>query len=414
MAMSTIPAGEDGEERYRPIAEINVTPMVDVMLVLLVIFMVTAPLLMVGVPLDLPKTRAAAITEHKKPIILSLDRPEAIFIGDERVGAEESRRPARRARDRRPGANRLCTQRQNGHLCGTDGHAEPGQPRWFCQSIAGRRGRRGEVTGFRLPLALSLAAHAAILALLLFILPAPSPPTAPPAAGGIEVAFVPSLPQPPPPVAAPSPAPPPTPPPPRVEPPPPPQVETPPPLPPPPVPAETPPPPAPAATADIAEPLPPPPKPRPPPRRPPPVERVERPPLREQAEPSRPAFAAAPPAIAPPAAPSRQAALQPAQPRAAAPAVSPSYAALLGAWLNSHKRYPETAREHGEQGRVVLHFGVERSGHVTEFAVIQSSGYPDLDAAVAEMMRGAALPEFPPDMPQDSVSVSVTIRFSLE
>lgn len=89
MAMSTIPAGEDGEERYRPIAEINVTPMVDVMLVLLVIFMVTAPLLMVGVPLDLPKTRAAAITEHKKPIILSLDKTGSIFIGDERVAPEE-------------------------------------------------------------------------------------------------------------------------------------------------------------------------------------------------------------------------------------------------------------------------------------------------------------------------------------
>jgi len=62
MAMSLPPSGEAGEDRYAPMAEINVTPMVDVMLVLLVIFMVTAPLLMVGVPLDLPKTQAAAIT----------------------------------------------------------------------------------------------------------------------------------------------------------------------------------------------------------------------------------------------------------------------------------------------------------------------------------------------------------------
>jgi biopolymer transport protein ExbD len=89
MAMSTMPSGEGGEERYRLLAEINVTPMVDVMLVLLVIFMVTAPLLMVGVPLDLPKTRAAAITEHKKPIILSLDRTGSVFIDDERVAPEE-------------------------------------------------------------------------------------------------------------------------------------------------------------------------------------------------------------------------------------------------------------------------------------------------------------------------------------
>ena len=87
MAMSSRPAGQYGDESYQPMAEINVTPMVDVMLVLLVIFMVTAPLLMVGVPLDLPKTRAAAITEHKDPIILSLNHGGEIFIGDDKVAA---------------------------------------------------------------------------------------------------------------------------------------------------------------------------------------------------------------------------------------------------------------------------------------------------------------------------------------
>jgi biopolymer transport protein ExbD len=85
MAMSLPPSGEAGEDRYAPLAEINVTPMVDVMLVLLVIFMVTAPLLMVGVPLDLPKTKAAAITASKQPIILSLNRNGELFIGDARV-----------------------------------------------------------------------------------------------------------------------------------------------------------------------------------------------------------------------------------------------------------------------------------------------------------------------------------------
>ncbi len=95
-------------------------------------------------------------------------------------------------------------------------------------------------------------------------------------------------------------------------------------------------------------------------------------------------------------------------------AISANYQTLLGAWLNSHKHYPESARERGEQGRAVLHFAVERSGRVTEFSVTQSSGYPDLDAALTEMMRGATLPPFPADMPQPSVSVSVTIRFSLE
>ncbi len=85
MAMSRPPAGDDPGERYAPMAEINVTPMVDVMLVLLVIFMVTAPLLMVGVPLDLPKTSAAAIVAPKQPIIVSLDRRGETFIGDNPV-----------------------------------------------------------------------------------------------------------------------------------------------------------------------------------------------------------------------------------------------------------------------------------------------------------------------------------------
>jgi biopolymer transport protein ExbD len=89
MALSLPPTGEAGEERYAPLAEINVTPMVDVMLVLLVIFMVTAPLLAVGVPLDLPKSRATTLTEPKKPIIISLNREGAVFIANDRVAPEQ-------------------------------------------------------------------------------------------------------------------------------------------------------------------------------------------------------------------------------------------------------------------------------------------------------------------------------------
>src|SRR5215831_2994464 len=89
MAFSLPPSGEPGEDRYEPLAEINVTPMVDVMLVLLVIFMVTAPLLTVGVPLDLPKTQAAAITDPKPPVILSLNRMGEAYIGDERIDPSE-------------------------------------------------------------------------------------------------------------------------------------------------------------------------------------------------------------------------------------------------------------------------------------------------------------------------------------
>jgi len=88
VAFSLPPSGEVGEDRYQPLAEINVTPMVDVMLVLLVIFMVTAPLLTVSVPLDLPKSRVTTLTEPKKPIIISGE----VFIGNERIDSTDLER----------------------------------------------------------------------------------------------------------------------------------------------------------------------------------------------------------------------------------------------------------------------------------------------------------------------------------
>jgi biopolymer transport protein TolR len=102
MAPILPPPEEGGEDRYAPLAEINVTPMVDVMLVLLVIFMATAPLLTVGVPLDLPKSRATQLIEAKRPVILSLNHDGEVFLGDERVSAEdlESRLAALAAEDR--------------------------------------------------------------------------------------------------------------------------------------------------------------------------------------------------------------------------------------------------------------------------------------------------------------------------
>jgi biopolymer transport protein TolR len=66
-------------------AEINVTPMVDVMLVLLIIFMVSAPLLTVGVPLDLPQTQAKSLEQDKTPLQLSVDVKGRIFINDTEV-----------------------------------------------------------------------------------------------------------------------------------------------------------------------------------------------------------------------------------------------------------------------------------------------------------------------------------------
>src|SRR5437773_9004749 len=71
--------------RYRPMSEINVTPLVDVMLVLLVVFMITAPLLTVGVPVDLPQTQAPAINEPKEPTIITVNKDGAIFIQETTV-----------------------------------------------------------------------------------------------------------------------------------------------------------------------------------------------------------------------------------------------------------------------------------------------------------------------------------------
>lgn len=71
-----------GRRRHQPMAEINVTPFVDVMLVLLIVFMVTAPLLAVGVPVDLPKTEARPLPEDRAPLQIIVDQNGAIFLED--------------------------------------------------------------------------------------------------------------------------------------------------------------------------------------------------------------------------------------------------------------------------------------------------------------------------------------------
>ena len=67
---------------YTPIADINVTPLVDVMLVLLIIFMITAPLLQVGVPVDLPKTSAQQVGGKDEPLIVSVKSKDEVFLGE--------------------------------------------------------------------------------------------------------------------------------------------------------------------------------------------------------------------------------------------------------------------------------------------------------------------------------------------
>ncbi len=71
--------------RMRPIGDINVTPMVDVMLVLLIVFMVTAPLLNVGVPVDLPKTRAGQISAESAPLVVTIKRDGVLYLQDSEI-----------------------------------------------------------------------------------------------------------------------------------------------------------------------------------------------------------------------------------------------------------------------------------------------------------------------------------------
>jgi len=93
MGMSAMSAGGRGgrrrSRRYRPIAEINVTPFVDVMLVLLIIFMVSAPLLTVGVPIDLPETQAKPLRGDIDPLTVSITADGAVFLQESEIAIDD-------------------------------------------------------------------------------------------------------------------------------------------------------------------------------------------------------------------------------------------------------------------------------------------------------------------------------------
>tara|TARA_B100000378_G_scaffold201837_1_gene165161 strand:- start:424 stop:891 length:468 start_codon:yes stop_codon:yes gene_type:complete len=93
MAGGIRPSNGHGRRRRwgggQPMSEINVTPLVDVMLVLLIIFMVTAPLLVTGVPVNLPETRAKGLDQDAKPTVVSIDRDGGLFIDDAQVSDAE-------------------------------------------------------------------------------------------------------------------------------------------------------------------------------------------------------------------------------------------------------------------------------------------------------------------------------------
>lgn len=232
----------------------------------------------------------------------------------------------------------------------------------------------------RRTLPFSAAAHGLLIALLfLFPMTVSTPPQLD-LSKAVSVVFAPPQ--------QPTPPAPPQPPPPKV-------VEQPPEPPPPPLPIEQPPPPP----APVAEtPPPPPPKSEPKPHpRPQPVQQAVQP------MPQLP--------LPLPAQPGPQMASIPSPPPTAT--ISPDYRTLLSGWLESHKRYPEDARQRGEEGRVVLRFRVDRYGRVLDYQVVSSSGYADLDQSVENMMRGATMPPFPPSMTTPEIEVSVSIRFGL-
>jgi biopolymer transport protein TolR len=81
--------GNGKRSAYKPMSEINVTPLVDVMLVLLVVFMVTAPLLTVGVPVDLPQTQAAPINEPKEPLVISINSEGKVYLQETAVEVDQ-------------------------------------------------------------------------------------------------------------------------------------------------------------------------------------------------------------------------------------------------------------------------------------------------------------------------------------
>ncbi len=88
MAMKGLSAGT-GRRRHAMMSEINVTPMVDVMLVLLIIFMVSAPLLTVGVPIDLPQTKAKSLDQDKEPLVLAVNDNGKVYLQDNEISIDD-------------------------------------------------------------------------------------------------------------------------------------------------------------------------------------------------------------------------------------------------------------------------------------------------------------------------------------
>jgi protein TonB len=104
----------------------------------------------------------------------------------------------------------------------------------------------------------------------------------------------------------------------------------------------------------------------------------------------------------------------PARTKGGAPHIEASWETSLVKRLQQFKRYPSEAQSRGEEGVVMLSFSVDRNGRVLARKIVQSSGYPALDAEVTSMIeRAQPLPPFPPSMTQASLDLTVPVRFSL-
>ena len=87
--IKTLPNNRRRSRKNNPISDINVTPLVDVMLVLLIVFMVTAPLLTVGVPIELPKTAAKQMTDDNEPLTITIDKNSKIYIQEMEIDFDD-------------------------------------------------------------------------------------------------------------------------------------------------------------------------------------------------------------------------------------------------------------------------------------------------------------------------------------
>jgi biopolymer transport protein ExbD len=170
-----------GRRRSRPMSEINVTPFVDVMLVLLIVFMVTAPLLTVGVPVDLPKTKAQALGQDREPLSVTIRKDGRIYVQNTPVADDDLVPQADGDCRQRLRPAHLRARRQSGRLRprhGSDGNDQrrgvhPYRARDGCRKAKARPSNRiSQATGARDSPSRgwigALALHAAIVAATLF------------------------------------------------------------------------------------------------------------------------------------------------------------------------------------------------------------------------------------------------------